>query len=50
MPGIFDSGPIDSISSCWVVLVRWLHGLVVMPPNPPLGVVIWKMLRLSGNE
>ena len=39
MPGIFDSGPIDSISSCCVVLVRSLHGLVTMPPKPPVGNV-----------
>ena len=49
-PAIFDSGPIDSISSCCVVLVRSLHGLVTMPPKPPLGNVIWKMLPLSGND
>ena len=38
-PGIFDSGPIDSISSCCAVLVRSLHGLVTMPPKPPVGNV-----------
>ena len=36
-PGIFDSGPIDSINSCCVVLVRSLHGLVTIPPKPPDG-------------
>ena len=39
MPGICDSGPIDSIRSCCVVLVRSLHGLVTMPPKPPVGNV-----------
>ena len=50
MPGIRDSGPIDSISSCCVVLLRSLHGFVTMPPKPPVGDVIWKMLAASGNE
>ena len=49
-PAIFESGAIASISSCCVVLVRSLHGLVTMPPKPPLGNVIWKMLALSGND
>ena len=40
MPGIFDSGPTDSTSSCWAVFFRSLHGLVTMPPKPPLGDVI----------
>ena len=38
------------ISMIGAVFFRWLHGLVTMPPNPPLGDVIWKMLSLSGNE
>jgi hypothetical protein len=50
MPGICDSGPIDSISSCCAVFVRSLHGVVTMPPKPPVGNVIWKMLAASGNE
>ena len=50
MPGICDNGPIDSISSCCVVLLRSLHGFVTMPPKPPVGDVIWKMLAASGNE
>ena len=37
MPGICDSGPIDSISSCCAVFVRSLHGFVTIPPNPPVG-------------
>jgi hypothetical protein len=49
-PAIFESGPIASIISCCVVLVRSLHGLVTMPPKPPVGKVIWKMLALSGND
>ena len=50
MPGIFDSGPVDSTSSCCAVFLRSLHGFVTMPPKPPVGDVIWKMLSLSGNE
>ena len=49
MPGICESGPATSISSCCVVFVRSLHGLVTMPPNPPVGEVSWKMLLASGN-
>ncbi len=47
-PAIFDSGPIASIMSCCVVFVRSLQGLVTMPPKPPSGCVIWKMLAASG--
>ena len=36
-----ESGASVSVSS--------LQGFVTMPPNPPVGVVIWKMLWLSGN-
>ena len=50
MPGIFDSGPIDSISSCCAVLRRSLHGFVTMPPKPPEGPMIWKMLAASGID
>jgi len=48
-PGIFESGPIDSIRSCCAVFVRSLQGFVTIPPNPPFGDVIWKMLAASGN-
>ena len=44
MPGICESFPATSISSCCVVFVRSLQGLVTMPPKPPVGDVIWKML------
>ncbi len=50
MPAIFDNGPVDSTRSCCAVFLRWLHDLVTMPPKPPLGSVIWKMLSLSGIE
>jgi hypothetical protein len=33
-----------------VFFVRSLQGLVTSPPNPPDGIVIWKMLSVSGNE
>ncbi len=49
-PGIVESLPADSISSCSVVFFRSLHGFVTMPPKPPVGPVIWKMLSVSGNE
>ena len=48
-PAIFDSGAIASIISCCVVFVRSLQGFATMPPNPPPGCVIWKMLAASGN-
>ena len=47
-PGICDSGPIDSISNCCAVLLRSLHGLVTMPPNPPVGVISWNVAAVSG--
>ena len=49
MPGICESGPATSISSCCVVFVRSLHGLATKPPNPPVGDVSWKMLFASGT-
>jgi hypothetical protein len=42
--------PAASTWSCGVVFLRWLQGLVTMPPNPPLGAVIWKMLSASGKD
>ena len=36
--------------SCSVVFDRSLQGLVTIPPKPPVGNVIWKMLSDSGNE
>ncbi len=50
IPAIFDSFPADSISSWPVVFERWLHGFVTIPPKPPVGNVIWKMLSVSGND
>ena len=47
---ICESGPIDSIRSCSVVFVRSLQGFVTIPPKPPVGNVIWKMLSVSGND
>ena len=29
---------------------RSLQGFVTMPPKPPVGDVIWKMLSVSGND
>ena len=49
-PAIFESGSVDSMRSCSVVFCRSLQGLVTMPPKPPVGPMIWKMLSLSGND
>ena len=50
MPGIFASGFVESSISCCAVLPRSLHGTVTIPPNPPVGEVIWKMLAASGSD
>ena len=50
IPGILESGPTDSMSSCCAVFVRSLQGCVTIPPKPPVGNVIWKMLAASGND
>ena len=45
--------PFSPIRVPWDALIedfRWLQGFSTMPPNPPPGFVIWKMLALSGNE
>ncbi len=49
-PGIFDNGPYDSIRSCCAVLDRSLHGLVTMPPKPPLGKISWNVAAVSGSD
>src|SRR5215468_4301282 len=49
-PGSFASFADASTDSCSEVLVRWLQALVTMPPKPPVGEVIWKMLSASGKE
>ena len=50
MPGIWESLPAASIWSCELFLVRSLHGLVTMPPKPPVGKVSWNVFLYSGNE
>ena len=49
-PGMSERRPAVSSRSWSVVRLRALQGLVTIPPNPPVGVVIWKMLSVSGNE
>ena len=49
-PGIFEAFPDTSNSSCGVLRFRSLHGLVIIPEKPPVGVVIWKVLSVSGIE
>src|SRR5439155_25943293 len=49
-PGSFDRAAAASIWSRAVDFFLWLHGLVTIPPNPPPGEVIWKVMSLSGNE
>ena len=49
-PGTFESPMAASTCSCSVVFLRWLQGFVTMPPKPPVGLVIWKMLSASGND
>ncbi len=49
-PAIFEDFAAASICRSWVERFRALQGFVTMPPKPPLGEVIWKMLSLSGKD
>ena len=49
-PGIFENPAAAATCSCSVLFFRSVHGLVTMPPNPPVGKVSWKVFWVSGND
>ena len=49
-PGSATAAPSTPSAAAASVLVRSLHGLVTMPPKPPVGDVSWKMLAVSGID
>ena len=50
MPGIFETAAPAASWSCSVFRVRSSQGFATNPPKPPVGVVIWKMLSVSGSD
>ena len=50
MPGTWESGPMDCIINACALFFRSLQGFVTIPPNPPFGEMIWKMLPVSGID
>ena len=47
-PATLPSAAADSSWSCCVFFERSRQGFVTMPPNPPLGNMIWKVFLVSG--